>query len=205
MIISFIQSSRTQPRTPTVEGNSLNCSRFQRGCGDFNSLAGSKSILGGFYGLRCYSLASCCWRWVRMWNMVEHGFYPLKMNGESNLKNHPIEKENGHLLKCKMVHLKIFFPWKRRLCLETFIFRFHVKLWGCIKNSHPPDICSFPLEIWNDWKNYWSFFSKLICRRVKCRPQQVFLNLEGQDLFKMSRSFGGFECNWFMYPPWNST
>ena len=74
-----------QPRTKkTLEGNSLNCCGFQRGCGDLNGLAGSESILGGCYGLRCYSLASCCRRWVGMWNMLGHATTP---------ENHPIEKE----------------------------------------------------------------------------------------------------------------
>ena len=60
--------------------------------------------------------------------------YNLLRNGEGTIGKH---REDGDLLdwkttplKFNMVHLKIS-HWKRRFFLESNIFRFHVKFWGC--------------------------------------------------------------------------
>ena len=67
----------------------------------------------------------------------------------SNAKKANITKPTSISLKSEIyIHsqtltwnLKIS-PWKRRLLLETIIFRFHVKLWGCNLHFLPQFPCS---------------------------------------------------------------
>ena len=49
-------------------------------------------------------------------------------------------------------------PWKRRFLLETIIFRFHVKLWGCISY-----IAAFGLEL--RW--FGSFMDRFVGNSLK--------------------------------------
>jgi len=69
--------------------------------------------------------------------MSKWSFFPMSKCLLSG-GNHFLKSPSGNLILHPWSltwNLKIN-PWKSRFLLETIIFRFHVKLWGCYKSSH---------------------------------------------------------------------
>ena len=184
---------RWQRFSQKISGSML----FQRGRKNSRETNMEKSTIWKknkwFFGIQ-YQFLGECWLILSLWGVVQHASSALQASEKA--RNQSAKAAAARRGWQQMVipapqsltwNLKIS-PWKRRFLLESIVFRFHVKLGGCIYFvPHQRQVLPIWSYILNEF-NYCVFYARSF-------REELWNNVKQSEAF----AWEGFAC-WENFP-----